>query len=342
MNLQKQKLTAAERKLGLLKAVYSYPAPQLRAALDASFLQKVWKIHKLSVRPAHLQEELLQQEFGLDDCHEPVIEKVIKYLKHHVSGLSEFKHRYWVAGAHEGISETLVTMRLNGVSQIVVLPGEYEGFGITAQKRAMTVRLVDPLAWSVSVPNKLERWFFSDPNARDGNYLSEGFVNAIADRGHKVFLDLSYLAASEPRHLDVTHPNIETVVLSFSKPGLFYWRIGMLFSRHEIPGLDGNIWFKSVPAIQAMERVVEQVPLGMYVRTYKALQSKIVENLRREHDLPFLSSDAFLICHILQDDLLEISAEQRELLEHFRRDKNVFRFCLTPQFLDYDEEWWGR
>lgn len=326
---------------GLKKTVYSYVPPEVLELIDAEYAARLRQVLLQSVKPAGALGESLQEggaQFGLDSLERPVLEQLVSYLREHVTGLEPYRHRYWTAGSHEGIAEFMTFMAASGLKTLCTLEGEYEGFSATAATRGIesrTAALDEPDAAS---PERM--WFVSDPNAADGNYLPDGSVSRLAERGHRIFLDLSYLAATYPRRLDVSHPNIRAVAISFSKPfGAFYLRLGALFSREAVPSLYGNIWFKSVPAIVLAQRVMDRIKLGAYVARLKGLQGQVVGALRAELGYPFKASDAFLLAHL---DLREAEAGRHAaVLRSFSRGKSC-RFCLTPRFLALDRPEWVR
>src|SRR5690606_19192592 len=119
--------------------------------------------------------------------------------------------------------------------------GEYEGYTIQAGHLGLAVETVRLEDVGSLAPDDGMRWFVSQPSARDGDLLPAGLLAALLDRGHRVVLDLSYVGAAAAvarLPIDVTHPGIEAVVLSLSKPfGLFRWRIGWTLSREAVPTL---------------------------------------------------------------------------------------------------------
>jgi histidinol-phosphate/aromatic aminotransferase/cobyric acid decarboxylase-like protein len=185
-------------------------------------------------------------EPGLNDFHEPIIDALIKARGKDIPALASFPLRYPTAGSEEGIREVLTLLAARGVKRIYTLRGDYEGYREMARTRRIATQEVE----LSTPPSSLERgwWFLSNPSARDGNLLPEGVIAAIANAGHKIFYDLSYMGSTSPGAcFDLTHPNVAFAAISFSKPyGLFYYRVGFTFAREEIPALYANRWFKNV------------------------------------------------------------------------------------------------
>jgi histidinol-phosphate/aromatic aminotransferase/cobyric acid decarboxylase-like protein len=164
--------------------------------------------------------------------------------------------------------------------------------------------------------------------------VPEDRVLAIAEAGHKIFYDLAYLGATGPNVFDLSHPNIVAAVVSFSKPyGLFYYRVGFTFCRDPIPALYANKWFKNVYGLLIAERILDHLDRAGLVRKYKAIQATIVGQINQAFGMGLLASDAFLLAKLPADAGARLPAEERQMIERFRRG-DWYRFCLTPYFLE--------
>jgi histidinol-phosphate/aromatic aminotransferase/cobyric acid decarboxylase-like protein len=216
------------------------------------------------------------------------------------------------------------------VEFIYVWSGDYEGYREVAKTRGLTVKEV---AFSQD-PAELEpgHWFLSDPSARNGQFVPEAKIQALLEAGHKVFYDLSYLSSTAPHVYDLQHPNIEAVAISFSKPfGLFYYRIGFLYTRAPVPVLYANKWFKNVFGLIIADRVLQELDLPALASRYKGIQAEIVAEIDRETGVGLVASDAFLLAHIPKDKADQLDDDQRAAIERFQRGQ-YYRFCLTPYF----------
>jgi hypothetical protein len=301
--------------LKAIKTVYSYYLPEVREAIDT-----------LAVEFPHSTFLKSTTGKGLDEFEQPVIEKFVKFQSKALKGIEKFPYRYWTAGSEEGIREYMSWMASADKPPVVLgIRGEYEGYKAVAESRGLTYADYVPYhSWSNST------LFLSNPSARDGNIIPNAEVSSMAN-AQKVFYDLSYLGSTEFHEFDLTHNNIDAVAVSFSKPyGLFYYRIGMLFSKHEIPSLYGNRWFKNVFSIMVADRVMDELVSPMVVpQRYKVLQQEIVRDINDRYSLGLHCSNSFLLaCRPKGDDLNE---EQQDALAPFDRGAG-YRLCLTRYY----------
>src|SRR3989338_6570437 len=231
------------RNFRAITTVYSYLPPEIRELISEIAREYPHAVFLRSVSP------------GLDDFHEPIIGKLVVSHADDIPHLRGFQFRYPISGSEEGIREFMTVLQTRGVKQIYMLQGDYEGYREVARTREIhTVEV----AIDVN-PRHLERgdWFISD----------------VCEAGHKVFYDLSYLGTTEPYVYNLSHPNIVAAAISFSKPyGLFYYRIGFMFSRENVPSLYANKWFKNIFSLIIAERVLEKLDLKKFASKYKALQ----------------------------------------------------------------------
>ena len=303
-----------------ITTVYSYYMPEIRELITALTREYPHDVFLRSISP------------GLDDFHQPIIDKLFAAYEQDVPHLTKFAYRYPTSGSEEGIREYMTYLQSQGVSQIYVWQGDYEGYRETARTRNIdTVEIdydCDPATLSPG------HWFLSNPSARNGTIVPAAKILAIAEAGHKLFYDLAYLGATDSTVFDVSHPNIVAAVVSFSKPyGLFYYRVGFTFSCEPIPALYANKWFKNVYGLLIAERIMDRIDRAAMVRKYRAIQASIVERINAAFGMGLSASDAFLLAKLPADDGAQLPAEQRQVIERFRR-ADWYRFCLTPYFLE--------
>lgn len=305
-----------------IKTVYSYLPFAVRRLIDEL------------TEPYPHDVFLSSVDGGLDMLQEPTINSLIDHWDTAVRGLEQFPYRYFTAGSEEGIREFLSMLALKGVNHINVLLGDYEGYEAVAHTRG-----IDAHHWPMGhlVNAAPHSWsFISQPSARDGNVLPDGTLTDICEAGQNVFLDLSYLGTTDEMRLHADHPNIKAVALSFSKPfGLFYYRIGFLFSRIPIPALDANRWFKNVLSILLADRVINRLGPLWPGRTYKRRQQQLVARIADETGIPMHPSDAFLLAYTSSAEGAGLDSERRALIKPFQR-ADGYRYCLTPYFLEQD------
>lgn len=307
-----------------ITTVYSYYLPEIRALITRLTREYPHDVFLRSIKP------------GLDDFHLPIMQRLVEVHAASLPHLSELTNRYPTAGSEEGIREYLTHLRSLGIDSIYVWEGDYEGYREVAKTRGLEVKEIafdqDPARLAPG------HWFFSNPSARNGQLLPENKVQAILNAGHKVFYDLSYLSSTAPHVYDLSHPNVDAVAISFSKPfGLFYYRIGFLFSRAPIPVLYANKWFKNVFGLLVADRLLNEIDLPALAARYKGIQASIVEQLNHDHDLGIAASDAFLLAHLPMQAAQGLTPTQRQLIGRFRRGE-YYRFCLTPYFEAYEKE----
>ena len=179
--------------LRAIKTVLSYYMPEVRAVIDKVVAEYPHDVFLQSIDP------------GLDDFHEPVIDKLVEYYADTVPALKNFPYRYPIMGSEEGIKEFMTLLQSKRNKEIYVFPGEYEGYGAVAESRKQRV-LELPFAGFKHYRQGI--WFVSNPSAINGDVLPDGLIHDICSAGHKVFYDLTYLGTTRPTVYDLSHENI--------------------------------------------------------------------------------------------------------------------------------------
>lgn len=351
----------------VLKAVYCYMFPETWKSLE-EVQDKVSRDFFLRTTKAdditRLFEPLFSPVFGfpshssgflsdclnLDELFIPVAERFVNKYKSAIQGLNSFENVFPSPGSSDVIFKTLAFLKSQGVKDLNVLRGEYEGFSISANALGMNVVEHD-LNYFNEKKVKPGVWYISNPSAINGNILNEDFIKNILDNNHKVVFDFAYVGSTKPYVFDVCHENVVGVLISPSKPfGVFEERVtGFAFLRDEyFPKekvnhfLYGNRWFTDkVRTLQALKLVNDFGPneSGVFPlqEKYVVVQNNIVNYLRDNFDLPFIASDSFLLSYIKSDDLdLEILGKEKlDLISQYKRNSD-FRFCLTPYFENFE------
>jgi histidinol-phosphate/aromatic aminotransferase/cobyric acid decarboxylase-like protein len=303
-----------------INSVYAYFYPEVREVVN-----KVVK--------GFSQELLLKSIFpGLDNYHDSFITKFVKKSEKYQKGLADFENKYFINGSSEGIFHLLVdSIFHNEGKPIYIFKGDYEGYQEYAKNIGGSVINIDFTSDFKKLP--LGRWFISNPSAIDGNILDNKIINLLCDLGHEVIVDISYLGSTKEYQLDLTHPNIIAVLASMSKPfGLFYYRIGIVFSRRQLPTLYPNKWFKNILSISIAEALLDKFGIGHFYKKYQPVQEKAIKQLKQETGFEVIPSDILLLAYAPSNGL---SSSQKESLSKFLRGDN-FRFCLTPYFLNIE------
>jgi len=169
----------------------------------------------------------------------------------------------------------------------------------------------------------------SQPSAIDGNLWSayDDFLRHMAEHHPQVeiMLDLCYVGlVARDYAIDIGYPNITRLFFSLSKIfGVYYHRMGGVFSKREIPGLYGNMWFKNLHSLYLARRLLEASTVRTIPDLFRSCQEAVVRKLQNRY--PALQpSDVILLGHHRFD---ETTATDTDRL--LRRD-DVVRYCLSP------------
>jgi hypothetical protein len=99
--------------------------------------------------------------------------------------------------------------------------------------------------------------------------------------------------------------------------------MGGVFSKREIPGLHGNMWFKNLHSIYLARRLLDESTVRTIPDLFRPCQEAVVRKLQNRY--PALQpSDAILLGHHRFE--ADIATDTDRLL---RRD-DVVRYCLAP------------
>ena len=300
-----------------IKSVYCYYFPETRKIIDEVIKQFPHDLLLQSVFP------------GLDNFHEPLIEKYVKLSGKYQKGLENFTNRYFCNGSSEAIFHLIAKHIINHPSNpIYVLRGEYEGYKEYTKNLGGIVVEVDN---DIDIIRRLNPglWFISNPSAIDGNLHPNSLIKSICDLGHQVIVDLAYLGLTRQYRIDLAHPNIIAVVASMSKPyGLFYYRVGFAFTRNPMPTLYPNIWFKNILSVVIAEKILDNFGFGYLYRKYLPSQKKAIMELNKEANTKVIASDILILANLPAKD----TSSSPESISQYKRGSN-YRFCLTPYFL---------
>jgi len=309
------------KNIKAMKSVYSYYFPEIRQMIDDLTRKFPHEVFLQSITP------------GLDDFHFKIIDRYQEFIKLYLPNLADFKYRYFTNGSSEGIFHLLIYLTVNYPDvPIYVFKGEYEGYGQYALQLKKEIIEVD----FESDPKKMENgfWFISNPSARNGNIIPNEKINRICDAGHKVIIDGAYVGLTKPFCFDITHPNIFAYVSSLSKPlGLFYYRIGFVFSREEIKTLYPNIWFKNIFSLLIADEIFKKFKCDYFYNKYRKLQIRVIGEIREDTGLPIKASDSLLLGYFNEKEGEETGEGVQEGIKRFQRGE-FYRFCLTPYFLE--------
>lgn len=240
-----------------------------------------------------------------------------------------YPYRYPTSGSSEGLFHAISIAALTD-KNIYQLDGEYQGYRAYTEANGKTIITLQPEEVAQAEPGI---FCVSFPSARDGNLLDKELWNDIVNH-HEVILDLAYLGMTEPIGgiIDLNHPSIRTVLASFSKPfGLYYYRIGLCWSRDPIASLYGNKWFKNAHSIKLGEHILDSIDVKAFREEGQRLQIEAIDQTNKDLELEksLIPADVYL--------LATTNEQLDEKYEKFKRI-GAYRFCLTPYFYNIFKE----
>lgn len=301
------------KSIKAIKPVYCYYFPEVRAIVSETLGKFDHQLIRESIFP------------GLDNYHERLLDKFVQKSAGYQKGLEDYPCKYICNGSSEAIFHLLVEAGERGLP-IYVLSGEYEGYREYAKNIGLRVTEVDT-NWEEIKRVPKGRWFISNPSARDGNIIDNGWISKLGDLGHELVIDVAYLGLTPRKQIDLSHQNIVAVVASMSKPfGMFYFRVGFAFSRKPLLTLSPNKWFKNILMIQLAENILDKIEFGSLWRRYHQWQTKAVQELARESGENITASEVLLLAHA--------DTKNKQLSDYQRG--NQHRFCLTPYYLEFE------
>ena len=234
-----------------------------------------------------------------------------------------FPHAYATAGASEALRELIRPgIRVN------TFEGDYEGFWRLAQDRGIPF-VVRPRGQCVGATyDDTDVFFLSDPSSIDGDHLDglDSWIDEMERRHPRVSIvvDVTYVGATKVnRARDFSrHPNVKAVVFSLSKPfGVYYHRVGGVFSRNPIPVLaHGNVWLVNPFSLALGTMLMRRFQPGELPRRYAHVQEQVLADAIAQGIVPASAKPGNVILFGIGPE-----GDARNL-----RVKGTHRFCLTP------------
>ncbi len=301
----------------LLKAVYCHYTPEVRKIVSDVTKDFPHDVYLQYVNP------------WLDDYHEGFYQAYCKHFAWYLTGTDKFEYHYHTNGSSEWIFHVLTSIATKGQDKnIYVLNGEYEGYEWYGSNVGLKFTKVSYDELLVATPGII---FISNPSSRDGNIISNEDIAKIGDSGHEIYYDISYFWITKPFVMDISHPAIQWVFISLSKPfWLYYYRIGMYLSKKEMLTLKPNRWFKSILNLIIGTKVLETLkPFELYEK-YHDVQKKVVAYLNDANQTTIEPSDILMLA-----SCPEVPANRPERKEFVRWPK--LRLCLTDYLLEQEK-----
>jgi hypothetical protein len=246
----------------------------------------------------------------------------------------EFPEAYPTNGASEAINNLIMWYALRAwkrgvVPTLHVIQGEYEGYRKIAEGCEIEVVehrrvLEEVLAYPFQSG---DMFWISNPSAIDGEYWAEfeSFASGMEATHPEVaiFLDVTYVGlVKRPVPLRPSrYRNIHATVFSLSKPfGVYYHRIGGVFSRYALPTLWANRWFKNLFSLELGFALMTRYRVTELPERYAALQAAVVNELKEKGELPEETTP----CNVV------ILARSTTGPDAYQRAPGHYRFCLSP------------
>lgn len=300
----------------LLKAVYCYYFPEVRDIVTQVTKDYPHDVYLQSITP------------GLDDYHEEFYQAYIKHFWSYLVGADGFPFHYYTNWSSEWIFHVLSSLASKWQDKkIYLLNGEYEWYEWYWNNLWLEFTKVSYADLLVATP-----WivFISNPSSKNGNIISNDDIKEIGDSGHEIYYDISYFGITKPITMDISHPQIQWVFISMSKPfWLYYYRSWLYLSKREMLTLKPNKWFKNILNLIIWKKILETLkPFELYEK-YKDTQTKIVEYLNVTNNTKIVPSDILMLW------TCETVPTSHPEWKEFDRGPNL-RLCLTDYFLEQE------
>lgn len=290
------------------KTVYSLFYPETEKVTD-----DLWKSCPHFLYKKAYENKNVQNKFHLKFKNQ-WLKWTNKSLKFHPNLLKNF---YPTAGSSEAIRESLAQYKAQGGEYICVFKGEYEGYKALALSYNLKVYEIDRNLWDVQkFPDKYVRFYISQPSSIDGNVWDKFdlFLKRMVKEQINVMVDVCYLGTTtKDIKINLNSPAIHTVFFSLSKVfGVYYHRIGGVFSRKPIMGLEGNQWFKNLFSLLLGIELMRKYKINELPKKYHSHQLEICKKLKAN------PSDVIMLAN----------SKESKHLEYNRN--GIYRFCITP------------
>lgn len=321
-------MNATLEALGISKTIYGYLYPEVEEVMARTFRDP--KLIEMQRRGYTQRQDAMGQSF---------LDAYLDWTRDILNiDAQRFRFVYPSAGSAEAIRESIAVQatshRARGPTTLHMFDGDYEGYVAYARAHGVRLALHERDGYAESLGNVAEgdAFYISQPSAIDGNFWSgyDRFMTWLDTHQPmlNVFVDLAYLGTlkDESTRIATHYKNIRGLFFSLSKAfGIFYQRIGGMFSDREWPSLYANrLWFKNLVNLTLGEELMRQFEPHALPAKYHPVQIAVVAALREQFGPAVEPSDSILVAH--QPAREPLQPIQRELL----RTRDVVRYCLTP------------
>jgi hypothetical protein len=329
---------------GISKTVYSLIYPETRMMIE-----NLWNLGGRGELSEMYEEPETKKQ---DEMHKEFLNKWLSW----VAPIVDFDpgvlaYSYPTNGSSEAIRDAIDEIAATGMGHraIIVFDGEYEGYEAIAKARHILFIKIRREHWKEDLNALIDNeaiiprsFFLSQPSAIDGNLWAEYDEFMSYTRDHfphmRIYLDLCYVGAvAKDYKINATYSHIEKVFFSLSKIfGVYYHRVGGVFSRKEMPGLYGNMWFKNLFSLRLGVNLMETFGPYDLPRNYQHVQGTIVEDGMMEYLTNRIisivrPSDVIILAHYYRPK------NELEIETYLARGQSV-RLCLTPAMAKYIHE----
>ena len=313
-----------------IPTIYSYYYPETKNMID-----------QLNSTYAHSDYEAVWRKTNLvgESSLPEYIEEFFSAFEL-ASGLEnkkDFYKKYITNGSSEAIRESFAEYKAQwgDKARIHMFLGEYEGFYQFAKCFDIDVvfHARESYVDSLRIAKGHEIFIITNPSSIDGNEWSgfHDFVSFISQyhSGLELYVDLTYLgvALNSTNFIkDLMNSRVlSKIFFSMSKSfGMYYHRLGGVYSKVIMGSLEGNRWFHNKFSIRLGTDLLNRYNLSFLPSTIKIYQNRVVDILKNElNDNSIKSSDSVLIA-TGNKCVGYIDPRNR-----FNRI-NIARYCLTP------------
>jgi hypothetical protein len=324
-------------QLCVMPSVYSVPFAETNSVFDhTNFPTKLWNVTASrsdfdeilgSVGLGPLRE-VGEKKLGLMDMvHQPVVDGILAEVARSAVGLDDesLRWRYPLHGSALGITYLMNHLRVvEGVDEICVLKGDYEGYSAQAANSGLKVRFCGK---DDALSSRGQIWFVSNPSAIDGELLDPGLLETLVAH-NRVVVDIAYHGLCGPVSISVP-AGTWAALWSLSKPwGLFWRRVGVMAVADEIPCAYGTRWYKDPLAVLSAWNVVRAYEPSAMADAYRWAQEGAVEVLG-EAGVLVHPSNTLLLGLMRKSEVSEQVWDQVARAERIV-GSGVARVCLSP------------
>lgn len=334
---------------GLSKTVYAFVTPETELEKQAMLIRAL----KTKGQAGEYFDQFQGAWTGKQDAyHEDFFNTWHTWSKPVVDLDRELYPFYYpTAGASEPLRHLIYDLAARAPHAAVhAFVGEYEGYRAMAE--AAGLKFVEherdgKEGWHTPFGGRLNRvesrmgkndlFFISQPSAIDGNVWGDfnEFVSKM--QPNSVVADITYVGAvpssAIAEKFNLNQPAIRNIVFSLSKPfGVYYDRIGGVFSRQEDLGLFGNKWFKNLTSLHFGTRLLNQFSVFELPTRHASRQKEMVRRAGEYLQCDLEPSDVFILA--VGQPIVTDQHWSPTMMEYLTRAGKI-RVCLTPGMVEF-------